>query len=223
MKRTCSLIAVLVCIVTLVACTKKADSFADLDYNSINKIQVISSMGNPAYGADSKIITDENEIKNFVITFNGGVIGEKIPDDEVGIGFTSKYVFYNNDGIVAEYQFNANNTKVIALEEGYYTVDYGDEADSPYKLYKQSKSTEIVVGLDGNEMDLIRYNENTYVKSELSAETIEWLGWYNSLTDDEKSDVSDVPEFGDAKPLEHNESEILKLVDIGYTQDAETN
>ncbi|MEM1485055.1 hypothetical protein V6615_09260 [Oscillospiraceae bacterium PP1C4] len=201
MKRAFSLFLVFACIATLVACTKKTNRLADLDYDSINKIQIISSMGNPAFGADSKIITDEEEIKQFVTSFNSGIIGKKISSDDIAIGFSSRYIFSNNDKIIAEYCFNVNNTKIVEIGNDYYFVEYGDE-DSPYKLYVNSPSSEIVVDIDGKEMDLIRYNENTYVKSELPKETVEWLQYYNSLTEDEKMAISFSPDLGE--PFDSN-------------------
>lgn len=196
MKKIVSLILVLTCVMALASCSNKSTHLTDLDYNSIDKIQVISSMGNPTYGADSKIITDGNEIKEFIKTFNSGVIGKKVNDDEIGVGFTSEYIFYNNEEKVNQVRFNANNTNVVALDSGCFFVEYGDMT-SPYKLYKNSKSSEIVVDIDGKEMDLIRYNEETYVKSKLTAENIEWLEMYNSLTDDEKDVISFVPDLGE--------------------------
>ena len=197
MRKIISIILIIVCTLSISACTTKTRPLADLDYNSINKVQVISAMGNPAYGADSKIIVAKQEVENFIITFNSGIVGEKIGDDDILIGFTSKYIFYNDNNEVAQFYFNANNTKVVALENVYYDVKYGKDIDSPYKLYKNSKSSEIVVDIDGKEMDLIRYNGETYVKSKLTLENIEWLEKYNSLTDDEKMTISFTPDLGE--------------------------
>ena len=50
--------------------------------------------------------------------------------------------------------------------------------------------------IDGKEIDLIRYNGKTYVKSKLTAENLEWLEAYNGLTDDEKMATSFTQDLG---------------------------
>lgn len=197
MKRITTIILIVLATCFILNGCGTTRKLADIEEQKVSKIQVISTMGNPEYGADSKIFMDKSEIKDFVTTFNSGIIGEKVSDDDILIGFTSRYTFYNGDKIIAEFYFNANNTKVVALEKGYYFVDYGEKADSPYELYQDSKSTEIVVDLDGKEMDLIRYNGATYVKSEMSEDNLKWLEKYNSLTEDEKLAISFTPDLGE--------------------------
>lgn len=81
----------------------KKEYLSDIEYNQIDKIQVINSRGNPEYGNYSKIITDENEISQFIDTFNNGVIGSKVKEEEVSIGFSSRYIFYKNGEVIADY------------------------------------------------------------------------------------------------------------------------
>ena len=69
------------CLLCLVGCGKKELLQEKLDANEIDKVVVTLAMGNPAYGADCKVITDETEIAKLVAVFNGAVVEERIDPD----------------------------------------------------------------------------------------------------------------------------------------------
>lgn len=199
MKKIIFLIVASCCLMLLLtACHTKNESISDFQYEQIDKIQIISTMGNPEYGADSRVITDENEMKELIDTFNSGIIGKKLADTDIKIGFMSRYFFYHNGEVVVEYGFNANDTNTIWWNDAYRNISYGENAKTPFAIYQDSQSPKIVVDKDGQEMDLIRYNGDTFVKSNLSEETIEWLEMYNSLTEDEQLAISFSPDLGKA-------------------------
>lgn len=124
-----------------------------LESSSIDKIQVITAIGNPMYGADSKIITDKAEIQLFIDTFNSGIIGRKVDDDDLGIGCVSYYDLYLKDKLVARFAFNVNNTNIIWRDNSYYYVIYDEDLKTPWQLYRSSNAETIVVDLEGNEME----------------------------------------------------------------------
>lgn len=119
---------------------------------NIDKIQIITSMGHPAYGADSKIITDSNEIQAFIDTFNSAKIGDKVQDEDVGIGVASIYRLFSKGEIVAEYSFNGNDSNVIWKVDGYYHIEYDEGLKKPFELYKTSTAPIVVVDEKGNEI-----------------------------------------------------------------------
>ena len=44
-----------------------------------------------------------------------------------------------------------------------------------------------------SEVETVKYLDKTLNKSDLSAETLEWLEWYNSLSPEEQLAVSSIP------------------------------
>ena len=60
----------LLCLLMLSGCGKKELLEEKLDAAVIDKVVVTMAMGNPAYGADCKIITDPKEVQDFVFLFN---------------------------------------------------------------------------------------------------------------------------------------------------------
>ncbi|MEG1181623.1 MAG: hypothetical protein RSD39_06305, partial [Oscillospiraceae bacterium] len=158
MKKFISTVLMLCCFAVLFfACGSKKESISNFKHEDVDKIQVINSMGNPAYGAESKIITDKKEVADFLDTFNGGILGQKAKDKDVKIGFSSRYLLYKDEKIIAEYFFNCNDTSLILLNDEYRKVTYANDAKTPLELYESSKSGKIVVDIAGQEMDLVRF------------------------------------------------------------------
>ncbi len=109
-------------------------------------------MGNPAYGADSKVITNVKEINSFIDTFNSGVIGKEIAAGDVSDCFSSRYVLYYNNEIIREIAFNGNNTNIIWWNDNFRNITYGEGLKTPYELYNDSVSKIVVVNEIGKEM-----------------------------------------------------------------------
>ncbi len=109
----------------LVGCSDKSLLKEQLVSSNIDKIRIVTAMGNPEYGADSKTITSPDEIKALIDTFNSAKIGKKVREIDLGIGMTSKYFFYSNDEVIAKFEFNVNDTNVIWYNDNYYYVEYG--------------------------------------------------------------------------------------------------
>lgn len=50
-----------------------------------------------------------------------------------------------------------------------------------------------LVGCSDNKRETVMFNGQTFDKADLSQETIEWLEWYNGLTEDEQLAVDFIP------------------------------
>ncbi len=125
-----------------------------MNSSDINKIQVITAMGNPAHGADSKTITSPEEIERFVDTFNSAEIGNQVADEHLGVGGASYYYFYQNEELLALFTFNVNDTNIIWHNGRYHYVIYGQNQKTPYELYQESDAEVIVVDESGNILEI---------------------------------------------------------------------
>lgn len=148
-----SILCTIILIGLLVSCNNSSkDLLSDkMDADDIEKIQIVLAMGNPLYGADSKIIMDSSEISTLVDTFNNAVLGKKIKDDDLAIGFCSYYYFYNGDTLVNKFIFNSNNTNSVLIKRDYYEVTYPEK--TPYELYRSSTADTFVVDENLKEME----------------------------------------------------------------------
>lgn len=122
-----------------------------LDAGEIDQIQVVLAMGNPEYGADSKIITDRGEIEGLVNAFNGATLGDRVQDRDLGVAGASRYYLYSEGSLVREFVFNANDSERIWYNSKWHYISYPDE--KPYDLYRASEADVIVVDEDLNEME----------------------------------------------------------------------
>ena len=124
---------------------------AGINPDDIDRIQVVLAMGNPAYGANSKIITDRGEIQALVEAFNHATLGDRVDFIDVAIAFHSVYYFFGDDTVMHRFVFNANDTERIRLNDNWYWVYYADK--TPFELYLESTAPEIVVDEDLIEME----------------------------------------------------------------------
>ena len=153
MKKLFSLIFVLIMVMGLVGCQDDMSSLSKFESNDVDKIVVTLAMGNPEYGADSKTITDSNEINEFIEVFNNGHLGGTISDDDIGVGGASTYSFYKDDEVIQTFSFNVNDTKIVWHDDKWRDVVYLENSLLPYDLYEQSTSEIVIVDVDGNEME----------------------------------------------------------------------
>lgn len=123
-----------------------------LDAGAVDKVVVTLAMGNPAYGADCRIITDTKEIKAFLAAFNEAKVGEKVPAEEQWVADSSSYALYSGEELFAEIRCNGNDSERVWVDDDFHYVSYGGQP-LPFALYEGSAAEEIVVDLDGNKME----------------------------------------------------------------------
>ena len=122
-----------------------------LDPESIDEILVVLAMGNPDYGADSKRITDPDEIRRMVGVFNGATLGRRVRDIDLAVADTSTYYFYRDGERVQTFIFNGNDSERIAHQSRWHWVHY--PAAKPFDHYRASEAEVIVVDEDLEEME----------------------------------------------------------------------
>jgi len=131
-------------LLTLSSCRSQAFLLDNhISPDDISQIQVVLAMGNPEYGAESKIITDRNEIENIVNAFNEATIGDEVTDDDFHVAFPSRYYFFIGETIAYQFSFNGNDTERIWIDGNLYWVYYANQ--SPFELYQESSATQIIV------------------------------------------------------------------------------
>ncbi|MGN0135113.1 hypothetical protein [Anaerotignum sp.] len=146
------LFCMLLCLLCLAGCGKKELLKEKLDANAIDKVVVTLAMGNPAYGADCKIITDKGEIEKLVAVFNGAVVEEKLDPGEEWVASSGSYTFFSGGEQILKLNTNGNDPEHIWINDGFYEIDYPDRMYDPYQQYCFSSAQTIVVDEDGKEM-----------------------------------------------------------------------
>ena len=136
----------------LSGCGKRELLTEKLDASQIDKVMVMMAMGNPAYGADAKIITDPKEVQDFVFLFNNAEVDEKIEKGEEWVALSGSYTFFSGEEQAAKFNVNANDPERIWINDAFYEIDYPDDMPDPYELYERSAAKIIVVDEYGQEM-----------------------------------------------------------------------
>lgn len=140
------------CMLCLSGCGKRALLEEKLDASEIDKVVVTMAMGNPAYGADCKVITDPKEVQEFLFLFNNAVVDEKIEKGEEWIALSGSYTFFSGEEQVVKFNVNGNDPERIWINDAFYEIDYPDDMADPYGLYSYSDAKIIVVDENGQEM-----------------------------------------------------------------------
>ena len=142
----------LLCIGFLSGCGKRELLKEKLDASKIDKVVVTMAMGNPAYGAECKIITDPQEVQDFIYLFNNAEVDEKIDKEEEWVALSGSYTFFSGEEQVAKFNVNANDPERIWINDAFYEIEYPDDMVDPYGLYSYSDAEIIVVDENGNQM-----------------------------------------------------------------------
>ena len=146
-------------ILTLSGCSSQVSLLDNpINPDDITQIQIVLAMGNPEYGALSKIITDRNEIEALTNAFNELTIGDQVDVDDVYVTLASDYYFFTvapdedetDEIITYHFSFNGNDTERIWINKNWYRVSYIGQ--TPFELYQVSSAIEIRV--DENRIEI---------------------------------------------------------------------
>lgn len=146
------LICGFLCMLCLSGCGKRELLKEKLDASQIDKVVVTMAMGNPAYGAECKVITNPKEVQDFVFLFNNAEVDEKIDTGEEWVALSGSYTFFSGEEQVAKFNVNANDSERIWINDAFYEIEYPDDMLDPYGLYSYSDAEIIVVDENGQEM-----------------------------------------------------------------------
>ena len=146
------LICGFLCMLCLSGCGKRELLKEKLDVSQIDKVVVTMAMGNPAYGAECKVITNPKEVQDFVFLFNNAEVDEKIDTGEEWVALSGSYTFFSGEEQVAKFNVNANDSERIWINDAFYEIEYPDDMLDPYGLYSYSDAEIIVVDENGQEM-----------------------------------------------------------------------
>lgn len=143
----------LLCLLCLTGCGKKELLKEKLDASQIDKVVVTMAMGNPAYGAECKVITDAETVQDFVYLFNNAEVDEKIDSGEEWVADSGSYVFFSGEEQVAKFNVNGNDPERIWINDAFYEIEYPEDMFDPYGLYSFSDAEIIIVDENGQEME----------------------------------------------------------------------
>lgn len=143
----------LLCLLCLTGCGKKELLKEKLDASQIDKVVVTMAMGNPAYGAECKVITDAETVQEFVFLFNNAEVDEKIDSGEEWVADSGSYVFFSGEEQVAKFNVNGNDPERIWINDAFYEIEYPEDMFDPYGLYSFSDAEIIIVDENGQEME----------------------------------------------------------------------
>ena len=141
MKKIRLILILLICVALLAGCAKPKVLKDNL--KGVDRLQVVLAMGNPAYGTESKIITDADEITTFVETLRSATIVGKVAEDDVAVGDASKYIFAGGNETLYQATFNVNDSTRVWHDGCWHHVTYTDK--TLYELYKESEAKVIRV------------------------------------------------------------------------------
>lgn len=153
MKRSgIRLAAAFAVMLALVGCGQEELLEEKLEEGAVDRIVVTLAMGNPAYGADCRIIVEEEEIEAFLAAFNEAKIGGKLENKDIWVADSSSYRLYSGQELVAEIICNGNDSERVWIGDGFRQVSYGGQP-LPFELYEASGAEVMVVDAEGRRMD----------------------------------------------------------------------
>lgn len=147
------LICGFLCMLCLSGCGKRKLLKEKLDASQIDKVVVTMAMGNPAYGAECKVITTPKEVQDFVFLFNNAEVDEKIDTGEEWVAESGSYAFFNGEEQIIKFNVNGNDPERIWINDAFYEIEYPEDMFTPYGLYSYSDAEIIYVDENGNKLE----------------------------------------------------------------------
>lgn len=135
----------------LAACGHKELLEEKIGKGVVDSIVVTMAMGNPAYGAGCRVITDGEEIEAFLAAFNEAELGKRVPEEELWVAGSSSYALYSGESLLVEICCNGNDSGRVWDGAAFRYVSYGEQP-LPHTLYRESGAEEFTVDADGERM-----------------------------------------------------------------------
>lgn len=147
------LICGFLCMLCLSGCGKRELLKEKMDASQIDKVVVTMAMGNPAYGAECKVITNPKEVQDFVFLFNNAEVDEKIDTGEEWVTGSGSYASFNGEEQIIKFNVNGNDPERIWINDAFYEIEYPEDMFTPYGLYSHSDAETILVDENGNKLE----------------------------------------------------------------------
>lgn len=139
----------ILCLLCLSGCGKQELLQEKLDGSKIDRAVITLAMGNPAYGVESKTITEETELQLLLDAFNGAIIGEKIAEEDTWVAGSGSYLFFSGEEQILRLNVNSNDDKRIWINDAFYEIEYPEGQPTPYEIFSASQAEMILVDAEG--------------------------------------------------------------------------
>ena len=117
----------------------KANSFK----GEIDKIEIFIIDEKTKGNLKSKTIEDTGEIALFIKALNSAKVSKKVKNEDIDMGKTSKYLFYEDEDLIKTLVFSDKTSEKIINKDKIYKVKYKEK--NLFNLYKNSKATELEI------------------------------------------------------------------------------
>ena len=231
MKKLIALVLALVCVFSLVAYSNSRDgnetvtfhdktfNKADLSEETLEWLEHYNTLSSEEQLAISSIPADLYKLCGY------GNAAEIVVDESGQTDYPPMVMFNDILYTATSYSGDKKDLSVVGKIES--SIDYGvptenNQANDPLvgcEIYTASSAPDYIFVLnDGvyspykvNEVETVQYLDKTLNKSDLSAETLRWLEWFNGLSETGQLSVSFVPQ------------EILELCGYVSTENSEVS
>ena len=169
----------------------------NMDLDSVSHIEVMSGL------TGQKItVKDTDHVQKVMDDIESLKYEKKNAVEEVGYAYRIRFYDENYDELGRIF-ITEENGHQISYDGYYYFVEADQNINVDYleELLKDAPPAE--PGDEGNDElpdiesmeseETVIFHENVFYKSDLSRETIEWLDWYNSLSEAEQLAISYIP------------------------------
>ena len=231
MKKLIALVLALVCVFSLVACSNSRDenetvSFHNMTFNktdlsegTLEWLEHYNTLSSEEQLAISSIPADLYKLCGY------GSTTEIVADESGHTDYPPMVMF--NDTLYAATSYSGDKKDLSVVGKIESNIDYGvptenNQANDPLvgcDIYTIPSAPDFIFVLNNgvyspykvNEVETVQYLDKTLNKSDLSAETLEWLEWFNGLSETGQLSVSFVPH------------EILELCGYVSTENSEVS
>ena len=196
MKRMFVLIMTVMLCFALTACNKKVSIDFPFELSSIENVEMFR-FTNPA-DAEKKVITESEDIEGIYQTFESISLKDKRTEPTTG-GSVTSFRFHLSDGtsyeiIYSEIAVKSGRIITTDMEQDLFTsADIGANWERyDYEAVTVSEG-ELPVLPKSEDANQVRFGDRMVDTDHLSKETLAWLEWYHSLSEEEQAAVSSIP------------------------------
>ena len=199
MKKWILIICAFVWCISLAGCTRNETIDFPFETAEVEDIEMFYFV-NPAE-AEKKVITGQEDIEKLCQLFESVVLEDKETEPVAG-GSVTSFRFNLSGGMTYEVIYSSiaarsGRIMVSDSEKDYFTSSDIESIwnNCDYAAEKAAERELPVIPLseENTEDEVVEFHGQLFHKSDLTEETLEWLEWYNSLSQEEQLAVSSIP------------------------------